>query len=111
MKLDRNIKANDGRGKYAILLLRKLALYQGDQPFAVSEVEKAIETLERAGIIDWGIVGTESEFFLTRLKDQYAAPSLHAYADAAEKDDPEWAGEVRELARRAEVSPWQQKPD
>lgn len=111
MKLDRNIKANDGRGKYAILLLRKLALYEGDQPLAHNDVEKAIEVLEQAGIIDWGIAGTESEFFLTRLKDRYAAPSLHAYADAAEKDDPEWAAEVRELATRAANSPWQKQPD
>jgi hypothetical protein len=111
MKLDRNIKTNDGRGKYALLLLRKLALYQGDQPFAHNEVEKAIDVLDQAGIIDWGVVGTKSEFFLTRLKDRYAAPSLHAYASAAEADDPEWAAEVRELAKRAEVSLWQQEPD
>lgn len=106
MKLDRNIHA-DGRGKYALILLRKLRsgnTYSG-------EVEQAIQTLAKAGLIDWGIVGTESEFFVIRLKDRYAAPSLFAYANAAAADDPQWASEVREMALRAELSPWQKQPD
>ena len=106
MKLDRNIHA-DGRGKYALIPLRKLR--SGDT-FS-GNVEQAIETLRRAGLIDWGIVGTESEFFVIRLKDRYAAPSLFAYANAAAADDPEWADEVRSMAVRAERSPWQKQPD
>lgn len=109
MKLDRNINA-ERRGKYALLLLRKLTLCEGGSTFS-NEIESAIATLDKAGLIDWGIVGTESEFFVTRLKDRYAAPSLFAYANAAAADDPEWAGEVREMAVRAERSPWQKTPD
>lgn len=110
MKLDRNINS-DGRGKYALLLLRKLAAFESSETFGQSEVEKAIETLDKAGLIDWGIVGSESEFFVTRLKDKNAAPSLFAYAAEAERDDPEWAAEVRRMATRARTSPWKKLPD
>lgn len=110
MKLDRNING-DGRGKYALILLRKLAAFESPETFGQSEVEKAIETLDKAGLIDWGIVGSESEFFVTRLKDKNAATSLHAYAQEAERDDPEWAAEVRHMATRARTSPWKKRPD
>ena len=111
MKLDRNMNG-DGRGKYALLLLRKLELYESPETFGESEVEKAIKTLHEVGMIDWGIVGTESEFFVTRLKDQNAPASLHAYAQEAEANgDREWAEEVRSMARRAEVNPWKKRPD
>lgn len=109
MKLDRNVN-DDKRGKYALLLLRKLRQCEGGSTFS-NEIEQAIETLDKAGLIDWGIIGTESEFFVTRLKDRYAAPSLYAYAFAAQQHDLEWACEVKELAARAELSPWKQQPD
>lgn len=112
MKLDRNENAN-GRGKYALLLLRKLSEYESgtfrDLP---PNIASALETLDKAGIIDWGIRGSESEFFVTRLKDQNAPGSLHVYAFEADANgDPEWAAEIRELARRAERSPWKKRPD
>jgi hypothetical protein len=109
MKMDRNINPN-GRGKYALLLLRKLALCEGSTVFN-NEIEQAVQTLDEAGLIDWGIVGTEKEFFVTRLKDRNAAPSLRAYATSAATTDPEWALEVEAMADRAEASPWQQNPD
>ena len=78
------------------MLLRKLG---PEQPSL--EIQLALETLERNGIIDWGNAGSESEFFLLRLKDQFAEPALKAYADAAEDFDFEFASEVRELRRRS----------
>lgn len=111
MRLDRNING-DGRGKYALILLRKLAAFESPETFGQSEVEKAIETLDKAGLIDWGIVGSESEFFVTRLKDRNAAASLHGYAQEAEANgELEWAEEVRDMARRAQISPWKKRPD
>lgn len=109
MKMDRNINTN-GRGKYALLLLRQLALCAGGSTFD-NKIEQAVKTLDEAGLIDWGIVGTETEFFVTRLKDRNAAPSLRAYAHSAAETDPEWAFEVEAMADRAEVSPWKKNPD
>jgi hypothetical protein len=49
MKLDRNIADNDGRGKYALILLRKLADYTPDRAFDKSLIMDAISLLDRAG--------------------------------------------------------------
>ena len=86
MLLDRNIN-KDGKGKYLLLNQRK------------QEVEESCK-------------GQENEFFVIKLKDKYAEEALLAYANAAEKDDPEWANEVREMASRAgKNSPWCKAPD
>lgn len=114
MKLDRNING-DGRGKYALLKLRKLNEFTepGDPFQTVSPmIAEAITVLENAGILDWGRAGTEAEFMLIRLKDKYAAEALEAYAAAAVEDDPEYAGEIRDMANRAGPnSPWCKAPD
>ena len=91
MRLDRHIN-QDGRGKYALVLLRNTNL-----PL------KKIKTLcHEAGIpLDLGIAGTGSEFFVIRLKDRYAWRALKAYADAAREDDPEWAEEIDILWKRS----------
>ena len=110
MKMDRNINPN-GRGKYALLLLRKLALCEGGTTFN-NAIEQAVQTLDEAGLIDWGIVGTDREFFLMRLKDKYAEDGLLAYAKAAAVDDLEYAGEVQDMANRAGTnSPFCKRPD
>jgi hypothetical protein len=102
MKLDRNLNAN-GRGKYALLKLRKLdEMTDPADPFqnVDHEIVEAIQTLEKAGILDWGNT-LESEFFVMRLKDKHAAAALHAYAADADDDDREYGDEVRRLAMRA----------
>lgn len=114
MKLDRNIEGNEGRGKYALLLLRRLGLYRGRGTFdgLNPKIAAALKTLEDAGVVDWGYSDSESEFFLIRLKDKYAKPALHAYADAAREHDPQWAAEVDLLASRAgTASPFCKQPD
>lgn len=113
MKLDRNIEDNLGRGKYAILKLRELEQYStGVFADLDTEIKAAIELLDRIGILDWGRVNSDSEFFLIRLKDKYANAALCAYADAASLDDLEWAAEVEQLALRAgHLSPFCQLPD
>ena len=72
MKLDRNINGN-GRGKYALLKLRKLDdwLQSGATAEVPAPIREAIALLEREGMLDWGDK-PETEFFLIRLKDKYA---------------------------------------
>ncbi len=113
MKLDRDLPGNAGRGKYALLLLRRLENYShGTFQELDKSIESAIRTLDRAGLLDWGNSNTESEFFLIRLKDKYASEALEAYANEAGKDDPEYADEIRKLADRAgPKSSWCKRPD
>lgn len=113
MRLDRN-ENPDGCGKYALLKLRRLENYRNGTFQALHpSIVKAIETLEREGILDWGARGTESEFMVIRLKDKYAQGALLEYAAAAERDgDTEWGQEIREMASRAgSNSQWCKKPD
>lgn len=101
MKLDRNLSSRH-RGKYALIRLRV------DEPII------PLFTPDRATVsrhaIDYGNT-EDSEFFVIRLKDKYAAPALHAYAEAARQDDPEWADEVAALASKALNHPSKRKPD
>ena len=98
MKLDRNIAGNKGRGKYAIINLRKLSDLEGRQ---LGAVLSALNELEELGILEWGAVGDPNEFFLIKLKDQCARAALRAYAREAAAFDPEWSDEVSELAGRS----------
>jgi hypothetical protein len=102
MKLDRNINSN-GRGKYALLKLRELDNFADPaDPFQVvaKPIADAIETLEKAGIIDWGNTPA-TEFFVMRLKDKYAPWGLAGYALSAAGDDPEYAGDIQAMAQRS----------
>lgn len=123
MRLDRN----NGRGKYAVINLRKYADYphlSGAVRPSPRAVVEAIETLEKAGLINYGAPNTEHEFFVMMLKDQFANDALHAYADAADQESVlhedrsksksfgEYGDEVRELAKRSgAMSPWCKVPD
>lgn len=119
MKLDRNINDNR-RGKYALLKLRRLSEIEAANSMkaglAVAHIHKsvmdAIAVLEREGILDWGLAGTESEFMVIRLKDENADVALYAYANKASDMDPEYAGEILKMADRAGPNnPWCKKPD
>lgn len=89
MKLDRN-KNPDGRGKYALINLRK-------------------------STVEWGDTAND-DFFVIKLKDRFAAPALRAYAEAVETranevggheglELHEYAGEIFGLANQAENHP------
>lgn len=115
MKLDRNVNGN-GRGKYALLKLRKLNDFaDASDPFQDIDppIADAIKTLDAAGLIDWGIQGSESEFFVIRLKDKFSSGALEAYASAAMNDgETEYAHDVFDMARRSgHNNRWCQKPD
>lgn len=101
MKLDRNLPANNGRGKYALVKLRKVvAQDQSVQPAILD----ALKVLYAAGVLDYGNTG-DADFFVIRLRDKHAAPALAAYAMAAYRDDPEYALEVLNLSKRAAEQP------
>lgn len=104
MKLDRNIN-KDGRGKYALINLRETSMTLGElnQVF-IDHVQNG------AMAIDFG-VAADTEFFVIRLKDKYAAAALGAYAMAAFEDDPEYALEVMNLAKTAAEHPRKRMPD
>ena len=64
------------------------------------EVQKALNILIGAGVIDEGTM-QKDEFFVLRLKDEFALPALLAYARAAARWDAQYAQEVQELAVRS----------
>jgi len=102
MRLDRNENA-DGKGKYTLVLLRKIE--RGGAAYHM------LMALSEMGVIDWGERHSDSEFFLIRLKDKFAAPALHAYALAAQDEEPEFAKDVMAMAVRAEHHPNKKTPD
>jgi hypothetical protein len=106
MRLDRNAW---GRGKYAIINLRK-AMSDGPN----KAVAAALDTLRINGLIEYGEPGTENEFFVLKLKDQFAGPALARYAAVAACSEPhaDYAQEVMGLAHRAgKDSPFCKLPD
>jgi hypothetical protein len=109
MKLDRNINPN-GRGKYALLKLRRVDEFTAGLTRA--RIDDAFAILEMYGILDWGD-RPETEFFPIRLKDKYASHALEAYAISAFHDgEQEYAAEIEQLAARAGPnSPFCKKPD
>ena len=102
MKLDRNENAS-GKGKYALLKLRSVEYGAG--------IASAIDVLDDAGLIEWGLPGTDGEFFVMKLRDAYAAKALEAYAEVAMQEDEEFATEVLRLADRARQHPNRKLPD
>lgn len=102
MKLDRNI-TNPRRGKYALIKLRESKI--------TPEICCGPETIPvETNAIDFGET-RDSDFFVIRLKDKYAAPALAAYAMAAYADDSEYGMEVLNLARQAAENPNSKQPD
>jgi hypothetical protein len=103
MKLDRNISKNHV-GKYALVCLRKVPV--GQPVYSPDGTQVTIDL----SAVDFG-EKPDSEFFVIRLKDQYAAPALKAYAKACAHDDPEFSKEVLQLAHKAQHHPAKRKPD
>lgn len=111
MKLDRNIHP-DGRDKYALVRLRRLRELTDCKGRLPDAIAAAIQTLEEAGLVDYGD-SPASEFFVVRLRDKFAGGPLMAYAERALVDgDEEYALEVMTMAKRAGTnSPHCKTPD
>jgi glutamine synthetase len=107
--MDRNMPRNGGVGKYAIANLRTVRSLPVDQR---GHAKAMLDGLAALGVIEWGAVGTEDEFFLVKLKDRHSRPALQAYATSIRDHDPEFAEEVEEMAARAGTqSPFCKEPD
>lgn len=112
MKLDRNVN-KDGTGKYALIKLREI---EGAQLVADVRHARANPLGSRttlpipASVIDLGD-DRDTEFFVIRLKDKFAGPALHAYAQAARADDEEYAAEIDALAQSADRRLPKRMPD
>lgn len=119
MKPDRNING-DGRGKYALILLRNMPTDDG----AKAQVMRAIDILDAQGMLDYGEAESPSEFFVMRLKDRFAGDGLRAYSEAVAKAAQQehdqvksqnlyqWSIEVLKLSGRAgDMSPFCKTPD
>lgn len=102
MQLDRNT-TSPKRGKYALIKLRQSEI----TPERCCGPE--IIPVETSAI-DFGDT-EDSDFFVIRLKDKYAAKALKAYAEAAAADDLQYADEVYELAYKASNHPNRRMPD
>lgn len=94
MELDRNINA-DGKGKYALINLRKL----DGNPQTAEEVAAAI--LRNPEAVEFGCVGNPDEFFVIKLKDIHAEPALEAYGNSARIVDEQYGDAVLEMATRS----------
>ena len=105
MQLDRNLNGN-GIGKYALLNVRRMTAKMSP------EVQAAIDVLNQAGILEWGHVGEQDEFFVMKLKDVNTPSGLIGYAAKAEETDRELATDVRGMLPRAGAnSPFCKRPD
>lgn len=110
MKLDRNITKSK-RGKYALIKLRPTDEIPGPISLNVEVFVDGIHcTPIRTTAIDCGNTD-DTDFFVIRLKDKFAYAALFAYAKEAEKDDPEYAQDIFELATKAKMHPNKKMPD
>lgn len=106
MEMDRNSNS-DGKGKYALVQMRKVPRHVTWQ--SPDSIASAI--IKDNTILDYGLAGSDSEFFVIRLKDKHAAKALLAYAKSIEKEDKKFAMQVRNMALRAASMKSKKKPD
>lgn len=103
MKLDRNINP-DGRGKYALINLRRT-----DK--SLEEIRELVNVALESPCVQFGD-NDETEFFVIKLKDKYAAAALREYAHQAMCDEnTEYATEIYKLADKSEEHRNKKRPD
>lgn len=107
MKLDRNI-TKPRRGKYALIKLRIDGAILEPMFRDARIIPTHYEVKKQA--VDFGN-DDDSDFFVIRLKDKYAAAALGAYGAAAFADDPEYGLSVLNLAKAAAEHPAKRIPD
>lgn len=103
MKLDRNTNA-DGRGKYALILMRSLTDTQAD-----AVLDTATDTVcVGSNQIIRGTESDKDQFFVLKYKDVFTFPALIAYAAAVRQyasllAPGEQREELEEYAAQVEV--------
>jgi len=90
MRLDRNLNT-DGKCKYALIERQK------------------------NNHVEYGLPGTENEFFVIKLKDRHAQAALIGYLQSLtsqDEYDAEYAMDIKELAKRSGPdNQWCKDPD
>lgn len=80
MQLDRN-KNPDGKGKYALVHLRRLTDPSQEKPGdAAFECAKAIRVLRDHGVLTLGSESPEDQFFVMKYGDRFTTSGLMGYA-------------------------------
>jgi len=98
-----------GRGKYALVKLREVERLT--DKFALHPVKHALEVLADHGVLDLGDTH-DTDFFVIRIKDEFAAPALAAYAiGAVAKGEVVYGQDVMALASEAATHPNKHTPD
>lgn len=102
--------------KYRLLNMQKLKALKESTLSAdkkhLKEIRKAMDLLERFGILENNNVNSPDEAFVIKLKDTFARPALRTYAKRARRYDAEYASDVFLLAQRAgRLSPFCKLPD
>jgi len=101
MKLDRNINP-DGRGKYALVNLRRLHALQ---PGSKAICWEALDELLRLGVLSYGDESPGDQFFVMKYKDKLTPFALRAYAVGAMSQGTIEMDEFgREIMREAKLA-------
>lgn len=110
MKLDRN-KNPDGRGKYALVNMRKMGAlldrkFDSSIPDDVRDefAVAAFNLLVSKGIITLGNESPGDQFFVMKYKDIFTAPALRAYAEAISRHIRGCARTTREINLQSELN-------
>ena len=114
MRLMRNDPERKGLCKYALIRLDKLSeedlkrLQETEYPHT-----ELVEMLRKhPRLIEFGLTGSEEEFFVIKLKDRRASSALAMYAfECRRAGDEEMQRDVDELVYRSETSDFKKDPD
>lgn len=108
-----NLDRNQGRGKYSVLLNRRIDYIRTrESAQRFNRISMAIRTLEQEGVLIHGEPKTQNEFFVLKLQDRHSQDALIAYAASVREFDPEYAADIDLLATRAgPASIWDKEPD
>lgn len=85
------------QGKFALINFRKLA----NRDLIKTKADLIAALIRYPEAIEFGEPGSPDEFFVLKLKDINSPAALGAYARSISHRDPEFAGQVTELANRA----------
>lgn len=108
MKLVRNTTI-DGTCKYDIINRSKIKDLGEEEK---NKVLEAIDVLKQSGIYTECLLNNKEEFFVIKLKDQFAKPALEAYAESVKQyavsvgdaDLSDYGADVSDLANRSGVN-------
>lgn len=109
MRLDRNLNK---QGKYILIKARELEKHTGSPAFGETNVVAAMRVLHDAGLLVTSELGSPDEFFVIKLRDQFAEQALISYAQGAYDYDKEYSKDVLEMSERSGLhSPYCKLPD